>query len=215
MGRIEEPPQENSPVPTKLTFATGNPHKKAEYEALLGYEIETVSLDLPELQPSEATLEGLRFVAGHKAIAAFEKLGRPAIPEDNGYFVSAFGGRPGPFIKQFGNDPEARRILCDIANMRDDHRVYVASIFAYYDGKKLQIREGIMHGTIPIAPRGPEQFAWDTIFEPDGQEALPIWDGVQRTYAELFAIDPKYKHALSMRRVGIEEIKKNPFVKSP
>ena len=53
--------------------------------------------------------------------------------------------------------------------------------FGYYDGRRLELMHGELHGTIAEHPRGSNGFGWDAIFCPDG------FDG--KTRAELTPSD--------------------------
>ena len=41
--------------------------------------------------------------------------------------------------------------------------------YAYFDGDKLELFEGRLHGQVPKHPIGEDGFGWNAIFIPDGQ----------------------------------------------
>ncbi|HEY6051510.1 MAG TPA: non-canonical purine NTP pyrophosphatase, partial [Thermoanaerobaculia bacterium] len=76
-----------------LVFVTSRP-EKAEEARRFGFEVETLHLDLPELQSLDSA-----DVVEAKARAAHEKVGRPVVVEDSGLTISAWGGFPGALVR--------------------------------------------------------------------------------------------------------------------
>src|SRR6186997_2558484 len=75
-------------------LVTSNINKWHEAQRILGFAIERVELDLPEIQAPSVLA-----VALTKAQACFARLQRPVIVEDAGVELLGLGGFPGPFIK--------------------------------------------------------------------------------------------------------------------
>ena len=95
----------------KLVVATNNAHKLEEIAAILGDEMELLSLkdinchaDIPE---TADTLEGN---ARQKAMYIYENYGMDCFADDTGLEVDALNGAPGVFSARYagdGHDSEA------------------------------------------------------------------------------------------------------------
>ncbi|CAG8454535.1 4314_t:CDS:2 [Ambispora leptoticha] len=175
----------------RLVFVTGNKNKLAEVQAILGTSVNLVDhkLDLSEIQGNT------REVASDKCQRAAKEINGSVITEDTALCFNALGGLPGPYIKWFleklGHDG-LNRMLAGF----DDKSAYALCTFAYSRGPDTEpiLFEGITHGTI-VPPRGPNNFGWDPIFQPDSYEL---------TYAEM-AKD--IKNTISHRYKALEKLK--------
>lgn len=177
----------NQPV---LTFVTGNKSKLAEVQQILGkdgglpFEISNQKVDLPELQGD--VIE----IAKNKCRQAALTVKGPCFTEDTSLCFNALNGLPGPYIKWFlescGHDG-LNKMLVGF----DDQSAYAQTVVAYTDGSlpddEIHIFDGRTHGKI-VAPRGPLDFGWDPMFEPN--------EGMGKTYAEM-SMDEK--NAISHR----------------
>ena len=93
-------------------FVTSNHNKAREAAEILGVELRSIALDLPELQDLDVAQ-----VAAAKAAAAREALNAPDSPilvEDSGFVIDAWNGLPGALTKWFlasvGNEGILRMI---------------------------------------------------------------------------------------------------------
>ncbi|KAJ3144109.1 hypothetical protein HK101_002807, partial [Irineochytrium annulatum] len=77
-----------------------------------------------------------------------------------------------------------------------DRSAYALCTFAYCEGQgqEVHVFEGSTQGYI-VPARGPKDFGWDPIFQPDGFE---------QTYAEM---DKNVKNAISHRGRALEKVK--------
>lgn len=153
----------------KPVYVTGNVNKAKHFSAMLGHDIESIAVDIDEIQSLDVAE-----VVAHKVRDAFEKVNRPVIVEDTTVVFSALGGLLGPFIKWFLEElkPEG---LCRILDGKDRSAI-AGSAIAYYDGEILEIFTREIAGTIANTPRGKNGWGWDCIF---------IADGTDKTNAEL------------------------------
>ena len=151
-------------------LVTGNPHKRREAERITGLPIETVAIDLPEIQSADL-IEVLR----SKADAAWTRLGRPVVVEETGLELACMNGFPGPLVKWMleavGDDGIAR-----LAIRAGEPAVVARCALMLLDGDREVIAEGSTAGRLVHPPRGERGFGWDPVFEPDG---------LGQTYAEL------------------------------
>ena len=104
-------------------------------------------------------------------------------------------GLPGPYIKDFLEKlgPEG---LYQLLQGFSDKTAYAQCIFAYCPSPEEEpiTFVGRCEGKI-VAPRGPGDFGWDPIFQPDGYH---------QTYAEL---DKSIKNQISHRAMALIELK--------
>ncbi|CAM0140026.1 acetyl-coenzyme A synthetase 2 [Umbelopsis sp. WA50703] len=174
----------------KLVFVTGNKHKLMEVQAILKgtVDLESHKVDLPELQGTPED------IAAEKCRIAAEKLQGPCITEDTCLCYNAMNGLPGPYIKWFmqsiGHDGLNRML-----DGFEDKTAYALCTFAYSKGPGHEpvIFDGKTPGRI-VPARGPPDFGWDAVFEPDGFD---------QTYAEL---DKDVKNTISHRFRALEKL---------
>jgi XTP/dITP diphosphohydrolase len=199
---------------TMPPFATTNPEKLKEFSRILGYEVQGAKIGDVDEPQSLDPLEVIR----KKAIWAHRIYGGPVYVEDSSFGIAAWDGRPGTYVKDFIRSNDDLIDLCEKAKKKDDYRATARVMIGIYDGRdeklpdSVHVWEGVKDGTVADKPRGNTGFDWDAIFIPNGQETLPIWDGIKRTYGELMDIDPAYKDALSMRTKAFEALRADPFI---
>ncbi|KMZ72795.1 Nucleoside-triphosphate diphosphatase [Zostera marina] len=155
-----------------VTFVTGNAKKLEEVKAILGDSIpfQSIKLDLPELQgePEDISRE--------KARLASIKVKGPVLVEDTCLCFNALKGLPGPYIKWF-LQKIGHEGLNNILNAYEDKSAYAMCVFSLALGPDAEPLTfvGKTQGKI-VKSRGPVDFGWDAIFEPDGYN---------QTYAEM------------------------------
>ncbi|XP_078440195.1 inosine triphosphate pyrophosphatase family protein [Wolffia australiana] len=155
-----------------VTFVTGNAKKLEEVRAILGDSIpfRSLKLDLPELQgePEE--------ISKQKARLAAVQVDGPVLVEDTCLCYNALNGLPGPYVKWF-LEKTGHEGLNNILQAYEDKSAYAMCIFSLALGPTSEPLSfcGKTHGKI-VSPRGPGDFGWDPIFQPDGYE---------ETYAEM------------------------------
>ncbi len=182
--------------PDTLEFATGNENKLREFQRILSHLVITAkSLHIEEIQ----SLDPYK-VARHKAIEAYKANGNnPIMIEETSLSLMGLGGRPGPYIKDFSEDIEMRRMIAESWLKGRDRRAVAMVLIALYDGAEVQLREGKLHGTIAETLRGTNGFGWDDMFIPEGET---------RTLAEMTGEE---KDHISHRRKALEALRDQPF----
>jgi XTP/dITP diphosphohydrolase len=180
-------------VPRRVVLATHNPHKVAEFAAIVAAtrpDIEVVGYEGPE--PVE---DGVSFAENAliKARAAVAHTGLPALADDSGICVDVLGGAPGIFSAYWaGHAKDAAAnlalLLDQLSDIAEPHRSaqFVSTIAlvmptgaATADAVE-HVVEGRWPGRLATAPAGAGGFGYDPIFVPDGQHP-----GASRTAAEL------------------------------
>lgn len=191
----------------QLVVATGNAHKVREIRQLLesllgGRPFELLSAaDFPHIPPPEETGESFEANALIKAQAYARATGRLALADDSGLVVEALDGRPGIYSARYGESDAAgiARVLEELrATPTPARGARFECVMALADAHgRWATRHGVVAGRITQAPRGPNGFGYDPIFE--------LTEGIHagRTTAELSAQE---KNALSHRGRALEAI---------
>lgn len=147
---------------SKAVFVTGNAHKAQYLRSIIGYKLPTQQVDVEEIQSLN-----LAEIVEHKARHAYDHVRQPVIVEDTQLIFHALGRLPGSYIKWFLDEIGAEG-LCRLLKGFDDRSAIAGAAIAYYDGKKLQIFEKSLSGSIAHRPQGRSGFGWNNIFIPDG-----------------------------------------------
>jgi inosine triphosphate pyrophosphatase len=182
---------ESRAMATTITFVTGNAKKLEEVRAIVGadasFSLTSKKIDLPELQGEPED------VAREKARLAAAALDGPALVEDTSLCFNALNGLPGPYVKWF-LEKTGHEGLNNILAAYEDKSAYAQCVFAYASGPddaKPMVFVGKTPGRI-VPARGPTDFGWDPVFEPDGFDV---------TYAEM---DKETKNSISHRFRALE-----------
>ncbi|KAF2314100.1 hypothetical protein GH714_022238 [Hevea brasiliensis] len=135
-----------------VTFVTGNVKKLEEVRAIIGQSIplRSLKIDLPELQGEPDA------ISKEKARLAAEKVKGPVLVEDTCLCYNALKGLPG---------------LNNLLAAYEDKSAYALCTFSFAldaESEPLTFLEKTMGKIVP--PRGPKDFGWDPIFQPDGYE---------------------------------------------
>lgn len=170
----------------QIYLVTGNQHKLKEWQAMMPdtIQLESVDVDLPEIQSDDATE-----IVTDKAKRAYEIVGKPVVVEDVEAGLEKLNGLPGPLIKFF-NAKLGKDALYKLAG-KEGEKATVACTIAYYDGNETLVVRGEVNGTV-VAPRG-DAFGFDIVFVPEGET---------QTYAEM---GPEKKNKISHRSEAIRK----------
>ena len=183
----------------KLVVATNNAHKLEEIAAILGYEMELLSLkdiqcfdDIPE---TADTLEGN---ARQKALYIYNNYGMDCFADDTGLEVEALNGAPGVFSARYagdGHDSEAnmQKLLHELEGKENHKAQFRTAICLILNGEE-HLFEGLVKGEIIGEKRGGSGFGYDPIFVPEGHEL---------TFAEL---GNEIKNTISHRARAVEKL---------
>jgi non-canonical purine NTP pyrophosphatase (RdgB/HAM1 family) len=191
-------------------FVTGNHNKAREAAEILGVELRSIALDLPEMQDLDVAQ-----VAAVKAAAAREALGAPDSPilvEDSGIIVEAWNGLPGALTKWFLASVGNEGLLKMLSDEKDrSARAVCAVALAFMEpptsgppdvspgcGDSIRVFLGEVRGAIAPEPRGSGGFGWDPIFVPEGYS---------ETYAELGSRKQEDSHRARALRAAREALR--------
>lgn len=158
-----------------IVFATNNPHKIQEVQALLGDAYHFKSLQdigcLEELPETSGTIPGnalqkARYVRDHYHMDCFS--------EDTGLEIDALGGEPGVDTAHFaGPERDASANMAKVLRMldgRSDRGAQFRTVIALLMGGEEYLFEGIVRGHIHTHPAGDGGFGYDPLFIPDGYD---------------------------------------------
>ncbi|ABR55127.1 non-canonical purine NTP pyrophosphatase, rdgB/HAM1 family [Methanococcus vannielii SB] len=177
----------------KIYFATGNQNKVNEANIILkgleGYELEHLKIPYAEIQ---GTLEEVSKV-GVKEI--YNKIKKPVIVEDSGFFIESLNGFPGTYSKYVQETLGNEKIL-KLLKDEENRKAYFKTIIGYFDGIDLKLFRGEIFGSVSkeIKTSG-FGFAYDSIFIPEGQN---------KTFAEMTT---KEKSDISHRKLAFYKFK--------
>ena len=183
----------------KLVVATNNAHKLEEISAILGDEMELLSLKdiqcFDEIPETSDTLEGN---ARQKAEYIYRNYGMDCFADDTGLEVETLGGAPGVFSARYagdGHDSEAnmQKLLQELKGKENRKAQFRTAICLIMEGKEYQF-EGIVKGEIIKEKRGGAGFGYDPIFTPEGLDL---------TFAEL---GNEIKNTISHRARAVEAL---------
>lgn len=172
-----------------LTLITGNQGKAREFSQLLGFEIRTEKIPLPEIQSTD-----VEEVAKIKAETAYMQLKRPVFVDDTGLYIQAWGQLPGALVAWFLDNVGNEGILKMLKDW-DQRNATVKTALGYCDNRGARVFVGELPGEIAHSLRGENGFGYDPIFIPKGQH---------KTFAEMTEAD---KNVVSMRAVAAKRLR--------
>ena len=157
----------------KIVFATNNAHKLEEISAILGNEMELLSLkdihcnaDIPE---TADTLEGNALL---KARYIYERFGVDCFADDTGLEVEALDGAPGVYSARYAGeecDSEAnmQKLLQNLTGKTNRNAQFRTVIALIIRGEE-KLFNGIVKCAIATEKKGDSGFGYDPIFVPEG-----------------------------------------------
>ena len=172
----------------KLVFATNNAHKLEEVVAILGDQVELLSLndigcqaDIPE---TAETLEGNALL---KSSYIYKNYHLDCFADDTGLEVETLNGAPGVYSARYaggeGHDAQANmlKLLHELDGKENRKAQFRTAISLILDGKEY-LFEGVIKGEIIKEKRGDSGFGYDPVFMPEGYDrTLPNWEMISRT----------------------------------
>ncbi|MCS2821313.1 non-canonical purine NTP diphosphatase [Bacteroides ovatus] len=184
----------------KLVFATNNAHKLEEVAAILGDQVELLSLndigcqaDIPE---TAETLEGNALL---KSSYIYKNYHLDCFADDTGLEVEALNGAPGVYSARYaggeGHDARANmlKLLHELDGKENRKAQFRTAISLILDGKEYFF-EGVIKGEIIKEKRGDSGFGYDPIFKPEGYD---------QTFAEL---GNDIKNQISHRALAVQKL---------
>jgi XTP/dITP diphosphohydrolase len=156
----------------RLILASNNAGKLKEFAQLLapiGFELHPQGeFNVPEAEePFSTFVENALAKARHAA----RLTGLPALADDSGVCVNAFGGAPGVHSARFAGEPKSdarnnQKLVADLAGHADKSAYYycVLVYVRHADDPQPVIADGVWRGQIVDTPRGANGFGYDPHF---------------------------------------------------
>jgi XTP/dITP diphosphohydrolase len=156
----------------RLVLASNNAGKLKEFAQLLapiGFELHPQGeFNVPEAEEPHATfVENALAKARHAA----RLTGLPALADDSGVCVNAFGGAPGVYSARFAGEPKSdarnnEKMVADLAQHSDKSAYYycVLVYVRHADDPQPVIADGVWRGQMIDTPRGAGGFGYDPYF---------------------------------------------------
>lgn len=186
----------------KLVFATNNPNKLKELQALLGEKYQLLGLKeigcFEEIPEEQSDLEGN---ARQKAFFVYEKYGYSCFADDTGLEVEALNGQPGVYSARYAGESKdaganMNKLLHEMAKINNRKARFRTVISLVIDGKEEQF-EGVVEGKIIREKQGDSGFGYDPVFLPDGYS---------KTFAEM---ELHEKNKISHRGRAVQKLVKH------
>ena len=154
---------------SRLLIATTNPGKQQEFRRLLAplpAELVTpdeVGLDLEVEEPHDTYAEN----AAAKAHAYARASGMLSLADDSGIEVAALGWGPGVRSARWGGGRNADRLLEALDGRSDREARMVCAVAVAVPGPggpRVELFEGVVHGSVATERRGAGGFGYDPVF---------------------------------------------------
>lgn len=144
-------------------LVTGNRNKIQEARRLCGSRLDSVELDLPEIQSLD-----VHEILRAKAAAAFGEIEKPLLVEETALELAALNGFPGPLVKWLLAAVGAEGIARMAAALAETAATARCTLL-FFDGEREFLGEGTAPGELVLPARGEMGFGWDPVFQPRGQ----------------------------------------------
>ena len=158
-----------------IVFATGNAHKLAEVQAVLGdgfHLITAAEAGITEEIPENG--DTLEENASQKSHYLYERLGVDCFADDTGLEVDALGGAPGVHSARYATDGHDfaanNRLLLKNMEGRTDRRARFRTVISLILEGREHLFEGTVEGRIAESESGDGGFGYDPLFIPEGSE---------------------------------------------
>jgi len=150
-----------------LYFVTSNKPKVTHARLIL--DKENILFGVKELPITEIQSISIEEIAIHKAKEAFKILQQPLIVKDDGWFVEALNGFPGPFMKYINNWLTVDDVL-NLMHEKSNKKVTFQEVICYIDSEKEKTFINKIEGRILDTPEGHDlPFSELCTFRSDGK----------------------------------------------
>lgn len=164
----------------RIYFATSNRHKVLEASSVLKrYSIEVEQIMVKKLEVQADDVEEIARTAAEDLCARRMDM---TVVEDDGLYIKALEGFPGPYSEYVYRTLGLRRVLKLLEGVGDRSAFFKAAVGLCNNGVP-HVFVGVVDGEIALEPRGSGGFGYDPIFIPKGYSL---------TFAEL-SIEEKSK----------------------
>lgn len=160
---------------SELLFLTGNANKFYEGSKVCaehGITLVQADVHIDEIQHHDAIK-----ITEQKAKSAFDVLKKPVIVSDHSWEIPALGGFPGGYMKDMNGWLTSEDFLA-LMKDKEDQRVFLHEVIAFYDGETLQLFDHTRNGHFLSEPHGKSGpgFARVVEIEGDGMSISEVFD---------------------------------------
>jgi XTP/dITP diphosphohydrolase len=158
-------------IVNKLLLATRNQGKVREiasFFAELGWHVEPVPADAPEVVEDRDTFAGNAMKKAEEISALYHC---PALADDSGLEVDALDGRPGVYSARFSGEDATdesnnMKLLQEMQGVGESERGarFVSAIALARPGQETLVSFGTVEGRVLTEPRGTDGFGYDPLF---------------------------------------------------
>lgn len=165
-----------------ITLITGNPRKVESLQnavASYGYKVEATKMEFPEIQ-ANTTAEVAAFAA--KWVA--DRINKPCVKMDSGFFVKEFGSFPGVYVRWVDEGLGVKRFFDIVKNTENKKAMITCSVAYCEPGNEPVTFFGSALGRVP-EKLGEKGSFIDRLFIPDEHNPHDL------TMGELRESDPQ------------------------
>jgi XTP/dITP diphosphohydrolase len=182
----------------EIIVATSSQHKLLEIRSVLPKSFKIHSLIdigfVDEIEETGTTFAQNAFI---KAKVIFDKTGKNVLADDSGLEVEAINNSPGVYSARYAGLPvnqkkNVEKLLGALHGITNRNAKFKTVLAFIYQGQTNYF-EGIIEGSISIAPKGNNGFGYDPVFIPEGY---------LQTFAELSS---KKKNLISHRALALQK----------
>ncbi|HPG05753.1 MAG TPA: RdgB/HAM1 family non-canonical purine NTP pyrophosphatase [Saprospiraceae bacterium] len=184
----------------RLIFATHNPNKVREIQAIVPSYIKIQSL--AELDYNTPIIESgynLEENALMKAKTVYDQFKRACFSEDTGLEIAALQGAPGVHSARYAGEnatdkENVQKVLAQLGDEPNRKARFRTILALVMSPEEIYMFEGLCIGNILMGPQGVHGFGYDPIFQPNGYE---------KTFGEMTSSE---KQAISHRTHAFEKM---------
>jgi XTP/dITP diphosphohydrolase len=133
----------------EIVFVTGNKGKQAEAQKWL--DRSNIVVSCYDYDIYEPDVNDIDFIAKTKVLQAYDKVNKPCIALDAGFYINNYPNNPG-FPGAFPKRELLNKIgidgLLEIMKDVEDRSCYFKECLAYYDGENIEYFYGVSKGDV-------------------------------------------------------------------
>lgn len=154
----------------KITYLTTNPDKIYEAQEFFGKKLGiNIEIMNPEFKLVEIQAKTCAEVVAFTVKYAADKIGKPVIKSDAGFYIDALGGLPGPYSAYFDKQIGVDKFL-ELFKDEKNRKARIEHCWAYCEpGKDPKVFSGGSTGIITYKASGESSRWLDKFFIPDGE----------------------------------------------
>ncbi len=163
----------------RIVFVTENDNKLEEVRHIVrGYDVEVIKGDnIRKIEVQSHDLKEIVLKAvQHIASVVKPKADTYYVVEDDGLFIEALNGFPGPYSSYVYKTIGLKGVLKLLEGVENRRAYFMSVIGALCPDGEIRVFEGVVHGRILYEARGAHGFGYDPVFIPEGYD---------KTFAEM------------------------------